>query len=59
MKFTIISVEEAKAKTPSWTGEFAKPFVVFNTETNHPAHTLATRAEAEKVAHFFNTSTTA
>jgi hypothetical protein len=59
MKFTIVSVEEAKAKTPSWSGNFAKPFVVFNNETNHPAHTFATRAEAEKVAHFFNTSTTA
>ena len=59
MKFTIISVEEAKAKTPSWSGEFAKPFVIFNNETNHPAHTCDARAEAEKIVHIFNTSKTA
>jgi hypothetical protein len=54
MKFIIITVEEAKAKTPSWAGNFAKPFVVFNTEENHPAHTFATKAEAEKFANHFN-----
>jgi hypothetical protein len=56
MKFTIVSVAEAKAKTPSWSGNFAKPFVVFNNETNHPAHTFATQAEAEAFATFFNNS---
>ena len=59
MKFTVMSVAEAKAKTPSWSGNFAKPFVVFNNEANHPAHTFATQAEADTVAHQFNTSTTA
>lgn len=54
MKFTIVSVEEAKAKAPSWSGKFAKPFVVFNTEANHPAHTFATKAEAEQFANHFN-----
>jgi hypothetical protein len=56
MKFTIVTVAEAKAKTPSWSGEFAKPFVVFNNETQHPAHTFATRAEAEAFATHFNTN---
>lgn len=54
MKFTIMSVEEAKAKTPTWVGNFAKPFVVFNNEENHPAHTFDTRAEAEAFANQFN-----
>ena len=54
MKFTILTVAEAKAKTPSWSGNFAKPFVVFNNETKHPAHTFATRAEAEEFANHFN-----
>lgn len=54
MKFTIVTVAEAKSKTPSWSGNFAKPFVVFNNETNHPAHTFDTKAEAEAFANHFN-----
>lgn len=54
MKFTIVTVAEAKSKTPSWSGSFAKPFVVFNNETNHPAHTFDTKAEAEAFANHFN-----
>ena len=54
MTFTLMSVAEAKAKTPSWSGNFAKQFVVFNNKTNHPAHTFATRAEAEAFANYFN-----
>ena len=54
MKFTIMSVAEAKAKAPSWVGNFAKPFVVFNNDENHPAHTFDTKAEAEEFAALFN-----
>jgi hypothetical protein len=49
-----MTVAEAKAKTPSWSGKFAKPFVVFDNKQSHPAHTFETQKEAEAFANHFN-----
>jgi hypothetical protein len=54
MRFTLMTVAEAKAKTPSWSGKFAKPFVVFDNKQSHPAHTFETQKEAEAFANHFN-----
>jgi hypothetical protein len=61
MKFTVHTLAEMSVIQPSFKPFHGseRPFVIFNNKTKSVAHTFATRAEAEKVAHIFETSTTA